>query len=116
MKMVEYTAAVLADRPNFHVTVINQVSPFCDCHGESDAPIVPDIGIFASFDPVALDNACGDAVAAAPSIKSSIISEREETHGDHFTDIHPATNWKQQITHAEKIGLGSGDYELVEVK
>ena len=114
-KMAEYTAAVLHGRPHFHISVINQVSPYCDCHGESDAPIVPDIGIFAGFDPVALDNACGDAVAAAPSIKTSILGERDEVHGDHFTDIHPTTNWKTQIHHAEKIGLGTGDYELVEV-
>jgi uncharacterized Fe-S center protein len=115
-KMAEYTAAVLSGRPHFHISVINQVSPYCDCHGESDAPIVPDIGIFASPDPVALDKACGDAVAAAPSIKSSILGEREETHGDHFTDVHPTTNWHTQITHAEKIGLGSGSYDLFEVK
>jgi uncharacterized Fe-S center protein len=115
-KMAEYTAAVLAGRPHFHVSVINQVSPYCDCHGESDAPIVPDIGIFASFDPVALDKACGDAVAAAPALSRSILDEREQVHGDHFTDVHPTTDWRGQITHAEKIGLGSGGYELIEVR
>jgi uncharacterized Fe-S center protein len=115
-KMAEYTAAVLQGRPHFHITVINQVSPYCDCHGESDAPIVPDIGIFAGFDPVALDKACGDAIAAAPAIHSSILSERDETSGDHLTDVHPTTNWKTQISHGEKIGLGSGQYELIKVK
>jgi uncharacterized Fe-S center protein len=115
-KMAEYTAAILHGRPNFHISVINQVSPYCDCHGESDAPIVPDLGIFASFDPVALDRACGDAVAAAPGIESSILGEREHSHGDHFTDIHPTTNWKSQISHAEKIGLGTGNYDLIKVK
>jgi uncharacterized Fe-S center protein len=121
-KIVEYTKAVLDGRPNFHINVVNQVSPYCDCHSESDAAIIPDIGIFASFDPVALDKACIDAVNAAPVIKTSIISDRECTHkdatghDDHFTNIHPTTDWREQISYAEKLGLGSGEYELITVK
>jgi uncharacterized Fe-S center protein len=115
-KIAEYCKAVLDGRPNFHITVVNQVSPYCDCHGESDAPIVPDIGIFAGFDPVALDQACADAVNAAPGIETSVLGERERKFNDHFTNIHPATGWRGQITHAEKIGLGSGKYELITVK
>jgi uncharacterized Fe-S center protein len=115
-KIAEYVKAVVDGRPAFHISVVNQVSPYCDCHAENDAAIVPDIGIFASFDPVALDKACIDAVNAAPAIETSILSERKRTRGDHFTDIHPSTNWRGQIEHAEAIGLGSGDYELVTVK
>jgi uncharacterized Fe-S center protein len=114
-KMAEYTKAVLEGRPHFHISVVNQVSPYCDCHGESDAAVVPDIGIFAGFDPVALDKACIDAVNAAPGIVTSVLSEREQIHRDHFTDIHPGTDWRDQIRHAEKIGLGSGTYELITV-
>jgi uncharacterized Fe-S center protein len=121
-KIVEYAKTVLDGRPNFHINVVNQVSPFCDCHAESDAAIVPDIGIFAGFDPVALDKACIDAVNAAPAILSSVLSERQRTHkdkagnSDHMTDIHPTTDWRLQISHAEKIGLGSGDYELITIE
>ncbi|GHT86540.1 4Fe-4S ferredoxin [Spirochaetia bacterium] len=121
-KMAEFTKAVLNGRPNFHISVVNQVSPYCDCHGESDAAIIPDVGIFAGFDPVALDQACIDAVNAAPALGASILSERQQTHkdsrgnADHLTDIHPTTDWRTQIGHAEKIGLGSGTYELVTVK
>jgi len=115
-KMAEYSAAVVSGRPNFHISVINQVSPYCDCHAENDAAIIPDIGIFAGFDMVALDQACLDAVNSAPSIKSSIIGERRETHNDHFTDVHPSTNGKSQIDHAVKIGLGTSRYELIFVK
>jgi uncharacterized Fe-S center protein len=114
-KMAEYCKAVLHGRPHFHISVVNQVSPYCDCHGENDAAIVPDIGIFASFDPVALDKACIDAVNAAPVISTSVLSERERKHKDHFTDIHPDTDWRFQISHGEKISLGSGNYEIVEV-
>jgi uncharacterized Fe-S center protein len=121
-KIAEYAKAVLEGRPGFHINVVNQVSPYCDCHGESDAAVVPDIGIFAGFDPVALDKACIDAVNAAPAIQTSILGEREHTHkdeagnADHMIDIHPATDWRSQISHAEKIGLGSGTYELITVQ
>ena len=121
-KIVEYAKAVLDGRPHFHINVVNQVSPYCDCHAESDAAVIPDIGIFAGFDPVALDKACIDAVNAAPAIQTSILGERDRNHRDaagnedHFTNIHPTTDWRVQISHAEKIGLGSGSYELVTVE
>ena len=63
--MAEYTKAVVDGRPNFHISLIVDVSPNCDCHAENDAPILPDIGMFASFDPLALDQACVDACMAA---------------------------------------------------
>jgi uncharacterized Fe-S center protein len=115
-KMTEYTLAVLHGRPNFHINIVNQVSPYCDCHGENDAAVIPDIGMFASFDPVALDKACIDAVNAAPPIMTSIQNEHTCEFGhDHFRNIHPTTDWRGQIAHAEKIGLGSGEYELVTI-
>jgi len=100
---------------------VNHVSPDCDCHNESDAAVVPDIGIFAGFDPVALDKACIDAVNAAPVIQTSVIADRKRSHKDangnedHFTDIHPTTDWRKQISYAEKMGLGSAKYELITV-
>jgi uncharacterized Fe-S center protein len=124
LRMVEYARAVLDGRPHFHVSIVNQVSPYCDCHGESDAAVVPDIGIFAGFDPVALDLACIDAVNAAPVIPGSALSDAR--HGkdascdcrqaDHFCSIHPTTDWRSQIAHAEAIGLGNGSYELITLK
>ncbi|MDR1177926.1 MAG: DUF362 domain-containing protein [Spirochaetaceae bacterium] len=121
-KIAEFTRAVLDGRPHFHISVVNQVSPCCDCHNENDAAVVPDIGIFAGFDPVALDKACIDAVNAAPAIETSLWGDREHTHrdsrgnGDHFSDIHPTSDWRSQLAHAEKIGLGSAAYELITVK
>ncbi len=113
-KMAEYTKAAINGRPHFHVSVAMQISPYCDCHAENDAAIVPDIGIFASFDPVALDAACIDAVNAAPPIPGSALSERPHAYGgDHFADLHPTTDWRSQLSHAEKIGLGTAQYELV---
>ena len=112
-RMAEYTKAVVQGRPNFHISIVNQVSPCCDCHGENDAAVVPDIGMFASFDPVALDKACIDAVNAAPVIASSVLGQCDHADHDHFTSIHPTTDWRSQIQHAEAIGLGSSEYELI---
>jgi len=114
-KIAEYAKAVVDGRSHFHISVVNQVSPYCDCHEENDAAIVPDIGMFASFDPVALDKACIDAVNAAPALEGT-ASDGVGYKNDHFTRIHPGTDWQQQLRHAEKLGLGSIDYELITVK
>lgn len=115
-KVVEYTKAVLQGRPHFHVSLVVDVSPFCDCHSENDAPIIPDVGMFASFDPVALDLACAEAVNQQPVADNSLLAERQHLHGDHFCDTHPVTNWRSTIEHAVKHGLGAGAYELVNVR
>ena len=114
-KIAEYSLAVLKDRPHFHISLVCDVSPYCDCHGENDAPIVPDVGMFASFDPVALDIACADAVNAQPAIANSRLGEQPHVHGDHFKNNHPETNWMSCIDHAVKLGLGSKEYELIEI-
>ncbi len=115
-KIVEYSKAVLDGRPQFHISLAIDISPYCDCHAENDVPIVPDIGMFASFDPVALDTACGDAVNRQPIVPNSLLAERKHTHGDHFTDVTPATNWRVCVEYGREMGLGNTDYELIEVK
>ena len=115
-KMAEYTKAVVDGRPSFHIALINNVSPNCDCHPENDAAIVPDIGMFASFDPVALDQACADAVNAAPRLKDTWIDDHGDgSIADTFTASAPTTNWRTQISHAVKIGLGTDQYELIRI-
>ena len=114
-KIAEYTKAVIDGRPSFHINLVIDVSPFCDCHAENDAAIVPDVGFFASFDPVALDVACADAVNAQPAISNSLLGEAEQDD-DHFHAVSPTTNWKSCVEHAEKIGIGTMEYELIEVK
>lgn len=117
-KIAEYTKAVVDGRPSFHISLVIDISPYCDCHAENDAAIVPNIGMFASFDPVALDLACADAVNAQPEIKNSVLGELSEEghHHDHFHTIFPETNWESSIEHAVKIGLGQKEYELITVK
>ena len=114
-KIAEYAYAVIKDKPNFHVSIATDISPYCDCHAENDTPIVPNVGMFASFDPVAIDVACMDAINAQPVLPGSALSERAHAHADHFSDMHPNTDWHEQTRHAEKIGIGSEAYSLITV-
>lgn len=114
-KIAEYSMAVLKDRPHFHISLVCDVSPNCDCHAENDIAIVPNVGMFASFDPVALDVACADAVNAQPIIPGSMATMNPHVHGDHFAKTHPETNWRACVDHAEKIGLGQKEYELITI-
>ncbi|RBP42762.1 DUF362 domain-containing protein [Garciella nitratireducens] len=115
-KIAEYAYAVLKDRPNFHISLVVDVSPYCDCHPENDVPIVPDVGMFASFDPVALDAACVNAVNKQPIFENSLLGEKVQPFHDHFTNLHPETNWRKGLEHAEKIGLGSQNFKLIKIK
>lgn len=115
-KMAEYAAAVVKDRPQFHIALVVDVSPYCDCYATNDAPIIADIGMFASPDAVALDQACADAVNAAKPLPDTIMDEREHTHGDWSMDVHPDTNWNAQLDQAVKVGMGSREYELLKVE
>lgn len=120
-RMAEYAKAVVDGRPQFHISLVIDVSPYCDCHGENDLPIVPDVGMFASFDPVALDQACADACGKQPPIPGSYLDEQMHREGfcdkhDHFINSMPDTDWRVCLAHCEKIGIGTRSYELVEVK
>ena len=129
-KIDEYAKAVLKDKPSFHVSFIMNVSPECDCWNHNDAAIVPDLGMAASFDPVALDQACADIVNAAPTLKTdnqlNQKSEHDHEHGhdchchehghdDKFRLLHPNTNWQSGLKYAEEIGMGTREYELIKI-
>lgn len=120
-KMAEYSQAVCDGRPTFHISLVRDISPNCDCHGENDAPILPDVGIFASYDPVALDQACVDACLHATPMPNSQLSDNLADphwhhHHDNFLDSNPNVRWKETLEHAEKIGLGTREYELIQMK
>ena len=119
-RMAEYTKAVVDGRPQFHISLVVDVSPNCDCHAENDVPILPNLGMFASFDPLALDQACVDACMAAAPIPGSQLAQNLASpgfhdHHDHFTNSTPESEWRSCLEHAEKIGLGSRKYELIEM-
>lgn len=116
-KIAEYTKAVVDGRPCFHISLVIDVSPNCDCRPENDMAIVPNVGMFASFDPVALDMACVDAVNAQTPLRGSAADDahaKAHVH-DHFQRLHPDTNWHSCLEHGEKIGIGTREYELIKI-
>ncbi|MEG1641500.1 MAG: DUF362 domain-containing protein [Synergistaceae bacterium] len=117
-KMAEYTKAVLQGKEHFHISIIMDVSPYCDCHCENDAAIIPNIGILASKDPVALDQACADLVIKAPVISQTYLDEQIRKgikEKDHFHTMHPDTHWQTTLEHSEKLGIGTRKYDLIEI-
>lgn len=103
------------------VTVAVDVSPKCDCAGFSDTPIVPNIGVFASTDPVAIDQACVDKVTEAPGIPGSLSEEMGvEDPGERKFDLAGAAieGLSEQTTINTGVvnGLGTRDYTIHEVE
>lgn len=118
-RIAEYCYAVVKDKPAFHINFVLDVSPNCDCWEFNDYPMVPNIGIAASFDPVAIDQACADLVKAAPALPESEIRDKHPEHNlageDKFKHASPRTKWEAGLEHGEKIGLGRRDYELIKI-
>lgn len=117
MKIAEYTYAVLKNKKDkaFFVSFIMNISPYCDCYSSNDVPIVPDIGMAASKDPIALEQACADLVNDAPGYKDSQLKTNFEPGEDKFKGLFPGIDWETQIKHGEEIGLGNRKYELVRI-
>lgn len=113
-KMAEYALGAVSgkEQKQLYVNFITQVSPSCDCYGHSDAAIVPDIGILASTDPVALDQACADLVNQAQGLPGTALTSGHEPGGDKFRGVHPNIDWEITLQHAEKVGLGCTEYKL----
>jgi len=114
-KMAEYSLGAVSgkDKKLLFVNFITQVSPACDCYGHSDTPIVADIGILASTDPVALDQACADMVNQAHGLPGTAMTTGHEAGCDKFRGVYPHIDWEVQLEHGEKVGLGMRAYEVV---
>ena len=115
-KMMEYASGVMKDKKGQSVFVnfITQVSPACDCYGHNDLPIVGDLGILASRDPVAIDQACADLVNKSRGLPGSALKNKS-AGTDKFKDIYPQVDWPLQLEYAAQLGLGAREYELVKV-
>ena len=102
-KIAEYAFGAVKNKEDKRgfINFIMNVTPDCDCWGYSDAALLPDIGIAASTDPVALDQASIDLV--------NKVAGR-----DVFRSVHPEIDWTVQLSHAESIGLGKREYKLIE--
>ncbi len=116
-RMVEYAKGALTGkkgRTAFFNFLIN-ITPDCDCVPWSDAPIVPDIGILCSHDPVALDKASLDLVNAQMGIAGTHLKTNHHPGEHKFNGLWDNTMGDVQISYAEKIGLGSSQYELIRI-
>ena len=92
------------NKPIVYITVANAISVDCDCDAHQGDPVIADIGIFGSLDPVANDQAFIDAIWKTHEEGTKAIEERIDTRcGRHITE------------YAESLGLGSKEYELIEI-
>jgi uncharacterized Fe-S center protein len=116
-KMVEYTLGALKGKKgsSAFLNFLTQISPACDCHGHSDAPIVRDLGIMVSTDPVAIDQASVDMVNREMALETSCLTTHKGAGEDKFRGLYPKIDWTVQLDYAEKIGLGNREYELINV-
>ena len=116
-KMIEHVRGVLSGKEERSVFLnfITRVSPACDCYGHNDAPIVPDVGIAASTDPVAIDQACADLVNAQEGFKNTALKDGLARGGDKFRGVHPDVDWTVQLKAAEAAGLGKRLYRLEKI-
>lgn len=117
-KIVEYCLAISRQKKNkvFYINFLMNISPDCDCWSYADAPIVPDIGILASSDPVAIDQASADLVNNAVPIGPLGRARKKSGIKDVIIETHPNLDWRYQLQYAEQIGLGKTDYELIKLK
>lgn len=116
-KMVEYAAAIMEKKRGkaLFLTFVTDVSPLCDCTPFSDRAIVPDLGILASDDPVAIDQAAADMVNNAPGNPLSSLKSALGAGEDKFRSLFPHVDWAHQLAYAAELGLGTRDYTLEEL-
>lgn len=117
-KMTEYAYGAVKNKEGKvgYINFLMNITPDCDCVPWSDAPIVSDIGILASFDPVAIDVASLDLVNEQCGFKNSLLHRNFEKGEDKFKGIWSKIDGSIQLKYGEEIGLGSRDYKLIEIK
>jgi uncharacterized Fe-S center protein len=115
--MVEHAYGAVQKKKGrvLYLNFLTQISPACDCYGYSDTPIVNDIGILSSEDPVAIDHASVDLVNGEAGNRSSKLSENWNPGEDKFRAIYPEVDWNIQLAYGEEIGLGTREYELIRI-
>jgi uncharacterized Fe-S center protein len=116
-KIVEHACGAVQNKKGkaLYLSFLTQISPACDCCGYSDRPIVPDVGILSSEDPVAIDQASADLVNQSEGNPGSKLPGAWKSGEDKFRALYPAVDWSIQLAYAEEIGLGTRKYELIKV-
>lgn len=116
-RIAEYACGAIKQKQGkvgFFNFVMN-VTPDCDCQSWSDAYIVNDVGILASTDPVAIDQAALDLINRQPGLANTRLKGNFNPGEDKFKGVYPGVDEEAQIRHAELLGMGSRKYELVTV-
>ncbi|MBI5191312.1 MAG: DUF362 domain-containing protein [Nitrospirae bacterium] len=116
--LAEASAAVLSTfKPGkvLYLNFMTEIQPECDCMPSCDTPMLQDQGIMLSDDVVAIEKATIDMLRKASPLPQSVASDRECAPGDDVLSIVNPRNFMLQVEHAEALGLGSQEYELVEV-
>jgi uncharacterized Fe-S center protein len=116
-RITEYALGAVAGKENragFFNFLLN-ITPDCDCVPWSDAPVVPDIGILASRDPVAIDQASYDLVNRQIGLSNSLLKTNHKPGKDKFLGVWENTLGNIQLDYGAEIGLGNKEYELIEV-
>jgi len=116
-KMVEHACGAIHRKKGkaLYLNFLTQISPYCDCYNYSDAPIVKDIGVLSSEDPVAIDQASVDLVNAEMGNRDSKLQKHWEPGEDKFRALYPKVDWTVQLAYAEEIGMGTREYELIKI-
>lgn len=116
-KTVEYFYGAVKDKKGKvgYINFAMDICPHCDCFSRSDASIVPDVGILASDDPVALDQATVDLINEQPTIANSDIEPSKRDMADKFRALYPEVDWTWQLRYAEELGLGQRTYRIERV-
>ncbi|HKK99199.1 MAG TPA: DUF362 domain-containing protein [Desulfotignum sp.] len=117
-KMVEYTSGVLKNKQNktLFINFITDIAPKCDCLSYTESPIVNNIGVAASLDPVAVDQASVDLVNQQQGLPHTALKTALAPGEDKFRGLYPDVDWSYQLAYAQEIGLGTRDYKLVKLK
>ena len=117
-KMAEYALGAVQNKQEkvAYINFVMNVTPLCDCVPWSDVPIVQDVGILASFDPVAIDRASYDLVNQQIGHAHSELRCNHGKGEDKFKGLHEGIDASYVLTYGEQIGLGSNQYELISVE
>ncbi|MCL2818506.1 MAG: DUF362 domain-containing protein [Actinomycetia bacterium] len=114
-KMIEHAAGIIKSKPDkmIYLSLLTNITPECDCWSYSDAPIVGDIGLMASRDMIAIDQAAYDMIVDAVGTKNSVAVDMG-AGSDKFTEIS-GTNGTHAIEYGEEFGLGTRNYHITEI-
>lgn len=116
-RMTEYALGAVKNKTERtgYMNFLMNITPECDCLPYSDSPIVPDIGIMVSNDPVALDAACYDMVNKQYGLENSMLKHNHQNGEDKFKGLWKNVDGRKQLQYGQEIGLGSLKYDLIDI-